>query len=187
MRLPLARKKVPCHDRVCAFSNIRIEEFTSPLSEHKHLPSTSFWLNVTSRALSRFRSTGWSNFVTSRRTASRLLSAVRPSTRIQCPCKANGGSGTAVNYPLYTALDLEPIFNDLSNLARGEKRGKGRGEWWDSSSPLAPRSAENSRGARGSRNNVNDDGENGIEDEETMWDRPGRFPRIIWYSNVPAT
>lgn len=125
MRLPLARKKVPCHDRVCAFPNIRIEEFTSPLSEHKYLPSTSFWLNVTSHALSRFRSTGWSNFVTSRRTASRLLSAVRPSTRIQCPCKANGGSGTAVNYPLYTALDLEPIFNDLSNLARGEKRGKG--------------------------------------------------------------
>lgn len=57
---------------------------------------------------------------------SRLISAVRPSARIQCPCKANGGPGTAVNYPLYTALALEPIFNDLSNLAGGEKRERER-------------------------------------------------------------
>jgi len=30
----------------------------------------------------------------------------------------------AVNYLLYTALALEPIFNDLSNLAAAEKREK---------------------------------------------------------------
>lgn len=34
------------------------------------------------------------------------------STRIQCPCKANGGR-TAVNYPLYTVRALNPAyFND---------------------------------------------------------------------------
>lgn len=113
---------------------------------------------------------------------SRLISAVRPSARIQCPCKANGGPGTAVNYPLYTALALEPIFNDLSNLAGGEKRERERRRrmMGHVSPRLAlPRSAENSRGPRRSRDDVNDDGENGIEDEEATRDGPGDFPRII--------
>lgn len=72
----------------------------------------------------------------------------RPSVtaRIQCPCKANGGPGTAVNYPLYTALALELILNDPSNLAgeREGERGKKKDKR-DASPGLVPRSAENSR------------------------------------------
>jgi len=72
-----------------------------------------------------------SNFVASRRAASHLpfgrISRPSVAARIQCPCKANGGPGTAVNYPLYTALPLELILNDPSNLTRereGELRKK---------------------------------------------------------------
>lgn len=128
MRLALAWKKAPCHDRVCAFPNIGIEEFTSLLSERAFALRFLRWPHVTSHALSRFRSAGRSNFVASRRAASRLLSAVRPSVRIQCPCKANGGPGTAVNYLLYTALALEPILNDPSNLAEVGGSGRVEGE-----------------------------------------------------------
>lgn len=121
----------------------------------------------------------------SRRAASRLLSTVRPSAaaQIQCPCKANGCPGAAVNYPLYTALALEPILNDPSNLAgerknesgerrreRGQRRSR-EGGGRDTLRRLAPRSAENTRGhedreARRRDDVVVDDGEDRIEDEE---------------------
>lgn len=188
MRLALARKKAPCHDRVCAFPNIGIEEFTSWASEHL-LSASPAWPHITSHALSRFRSVDRSNFVASRRAASRLFSAIRPSARIQCPCKANGGLGTAVNYPLYTALALEPILNDPSNLA-GRERGRERveREWWDTSPSPCAKKHRKFTGAtkiarrRQQRRRRQDRRRRG----DARWTRR-IFPRIIWYSNVPAT
>lgn len=75
-----------------------------------------------------------SNFVASHLPFGRIS---RPSVaaRIQCPCKANGGPGTAVNYPLYTALALEPILNDPSNLAKERERGRVEEERWETRLP----------------------------------------------------
>lgn len=108
--------------RVC---REREHTFTSPflLLAACHVVSCSFAVS--------FDWSNRSNFVASRRAASHLpfgrISRPSVAARIQCPCKANGGSGTAVNYPLYTALPLELILNDPSNLTRereGELRKK---------------------------------------------------------------
>lgn len=124
MRLLLTRKKA-CHDRVCTFLNIGIEEFTSLLRERAF--ALRFLLAAHHVSCSRFCSASRSNFVASCRAG---LSSPFGRTSIRADSMSNAKQTAAVNYLLYTALALEPILNDPSNLV-GEERGRGRveGEW----------------------------------------------------------
>jgi len=56
----------------------------------------------------------------------RPLVSFRPYVH-PCGFNVHAKQTAAVNYLLYTALALEPILNDPSNLA-GEERGRGRVE-----------------------------------------------------------
>lgn len=156
------------------FSESEIEEFTSLSSASIHLLlhfSSLTACHVSYSFAVSFGRSNRSNFVASHLPFGRIS---RPSVaaRIQCPCKANGGPGTAVNYPLYTALALEPILNDPSNFAGEREKGTVEEERWVKciSRPCA-KEHRKFTGPRRSRDDVSDDDEeDGIENEDATRD-----------------